>query len=154
MTSLPARFWDRVNRTDTCWQWTGHVTANGYGKMSLGGRVQYVHRLAYEDAHGPIAAGLVIDHKCHVKRCVRLEHLHAVTNSQNMQNRAGAAANSRSGVRGVYWAPTEGKWRVQIRAKGRNRSGGYFIDLEEAAVAAGQLRASLMENSLRDPQSA
>ena len=148
MTSLPAHFWDRVEKTDTCWLWTGVPTANGYGKTSWNGRIQYAHRLAWFLTHGPLDVNLVVDHKCHVKRCVNPDHLQVVTQSQNMQNRSGPQVNSRSGVRGVHRQGD--RWRVQIRANGRNHSGGMYDDLEAAAVAASKLRASLMSNSIQD----
>lgn len=150
MDSIERRFWSKVDKTSGCWLWTAGVTSRGYGKMSMGGRQQYAHRLAWYFTHGLLDANLVVDHKCHNTLCVNPDHLQLVTTSQNMQNRAGAAANSKSGVRGVHWHPQANKWRVQIRAGGRNHSGGMFTDLDAAAAAASALRASLMSNSLRD----
>ena len=43
-----------------------------------------VHRRIYKEGHGEIPTGLVIAHKCHVKCCVNLEHLTAVSQSANM----------------------------------------------------------------------
>lgn len=149
--ALLERFWAKVDKTPTCWLWTASRAKNGYGKMTtVGSSKAYAHRLSYSIAYGPIPAGMVIDHRCHNKLCVNPEHLQAVTTSQNMQNRSGAATNSRSGVRGVHLEPLTGKWRVQIRARGRNHCGGYYHDLDEAAAAAAELRARLMENSLMD----
>jgi hypothetical protein len=138
-------FWSLVDKSGECWNWLGGKT-RGYG---LFGRSRaFAHRLSYEATHGPIPTGLLIDHKCHNRSCVNPDHLQLATYSENGQNRAGAQANSQSGVRGVY--PAYGKWRVQIRAGGRNHSGGVFTDLAEATAAASRLRASLMPNSLRD----
>lgn len=145
-------FWSRVDKSGDCWIWRGAPTKNGYGKITRAGRTQYAHRVAYAATHGPIPEGGLIDHRCHVKLCVRPAHLQAVDNSGNMQNRQGAQKNSRSGIRGVYWQ--QGKWRVQIRAGGRNHSGGVYTDLDEARAAASRLRASLMPNSLRDLEAA
>lgn len=77
------RFWGRVNKTDDCWLWTGAVNSAGYGQIRQGGRIHYVHRLSYEDAHGPIPDGFQIDHLCRVRNCLRPEHLEAVTPGEN-----------------------------------------------------------------------
>ena len=39
-----------------CIVWTGHRSNMGYGVMSVANRKQYVHRLSYEVAIGPLAA--------------------------------------------------------------------------------------------------
>jgi hypothetical protein len=144
-------FMENVDRTESapgCWLWTAAKSRNGYGLYSIGGGRVYAHRYSYQLSGHTIPAGMMVDHKCHTKACVRPDHLQVVTASENMQNRQGPQANSKSGVRGVY--ASGDKWRVLIRAGGRNHSGGVFFDLDEAAAAASRLRASLMTNSLAD----
>ena len=53
----------------------------GHGRREQAAR----HRLAYEDAFGPIPEGLTIDHTCKVKRCVNPDHLEAVTQAENVR---------------------------------------------------------------------
>lgn len=43
---LERRFWNRVNRTDQCWLWTG-TTGNGYGRIIVGRRQVQVHHVAW-----------------------------------------------------------------------------------------------------------
>ena len=45
--------------------------------------VQLAHRVAWEDARGPIPDGLTIDHLCRVRNCVNVEHLELVTIAEN-----------------------------------------------------------------------
>ena len=141
------RFWARVDRSagaDGCWVWLGRATARGYGQFMVDGSREYAHRLSFAWATGnPAPVGAHVDHKCHNKLCVNPRHLHAVSVSENAQNRKGPQVNSRSGVRGVY--AQDGRWRVQIRANGRNVSGGMY---DEAAAVA--LRNRLMDNNLTD----
>jgi hypothetical protein len=42
------------------------------------------HRWAYESEVGPIPIGLTLDHLCKVRRCVRPDHLEAVTLQENL----------------------------------------------------------------------
>ena len=60
------RFWPKVNKTDTCWLWTGSLSNTGYGQFQINRKLVLAHRFAYELVHGPIAPGLVIDHLCRI----------------------------------------------------------------------------------------
>lgn len=80
----PALFWSRVNKTETCWHWTGATFHNGYGRVKFRGRDTVAHRITYELEHGPIPAGLTLDHLCRVRPCVRPDHMEAVTLGVNV----------------------------------------------------------------------
>jgi hypothetical protein len=81
--SVEDRLWGRVDKTETCWLWTGHTAGEGYGVISVDGRDAYVHRLVHEWLVGPIPEGYEVDHLCRVRLCVRPEHLEAVTQQEN-----------------------------------------------------------------------
>lgn len=66
-----------------CWLWTGGLAANGYGRLSVDGRLTYAHRAAYEIHVGPIPDDLTIDHLCMVRRCINPDHLEPVTRAEN-----------------------------------------------------------------------
>jgi len=81
------KFWARVEKTETCWLWTGRLNKPGdlgYGSLVVGGKVVYVHRFSYELHRQPLQDGQVIDHLCRVRRCVNPDHLEAVTQSENV----------------------------------------------------------------------
>ncbi|MFB7618507.1 HNH endonuclease signature motif containing protein [Kitasatospora sp. NPDC056181] len=79
-----------------CRLWTGAVTTSGYGKFKAEGKTVRAHRFAYQQAHGAIPGGLVIDHLCRVPLCVNAAHLEAVTNRENTLRGTGtSAANAR-----------------------------------------------------------
>lgn len=67
-----------------CWTWTGALNSRGYGCVGVNGKSQLSHRVAYTRRHGPIPAGLQIDHLCGNKRCCNPDHLEAVTARTNM----------------------------------------------------------------------
>lgn len=144
---LAARLQSRSVEAGACLLWTGSVTADGYGQMGVARKVLKTHRVAYELAYGPLPKGSLVDHTCHVRRCMRPEHLRAVTNKQNGENRRGAAAHSQSGVRGVHWEARRQKWHVRARHNGRDHHGGYFTSIEEAEAAAIALRNSLFTHN-------
>jgi hypothetical protein len=78
---LEDRLWEKVEKTESCWNWTGAISNNGYGKIGTGGRDgmdEYVHRITYRWAKGPIPEGMEIDHLCRNRRCCNPDHLEAV----------------------------------------------------------------------------
>lgn len=79
-----SRFWAKVNKTDTCWLWTGSIDASGYGRFRCDGRWIGAHRYLRGDA----PAGMQWDHLCRVRHCVRPDHLEPVTPRENTQRGA------------------------------------------------------------------
>lgn len=77
------RFWERVEKTETCWLWTG-ATNGGYGQLKVNRTIALAHRISYELHVGPIPAGLVIDHLCRVTSCVNPAHLEPVPQRINV----------------------------------------------------------------------
>lgn len=84
------RFHDKyqVDPESGCWEWTAHRSPEGYGTIGWtrepGDTVSvYAHRLSYEMHHGPIPAGLVVDHMCNNRGCVNPDHLQAITHRAN-----------------------------------------------------------------------
>jgi hypothetical protein len=76
-------FWTRVNKTHSCWLWTG-ATRSGYGQFYTNRKLIGAHRWAYQESVGPIAKGLHIDHLCRTPLCVNPAHLEPVTNRENL----------------------------------------------------------------------
>lgn len=119
-TTPEQRFWERVNKTETCWLWTGH-TRGGYGRMMIGGQKNYtVHRYSWELHNGPIDEGSDVLHTCDVRNCVYPGHLYLGTDVENSQDRVDRD-RSKQGISilpcprcgaefnednfGVYWRP-------------------------------------------------
>lgn len=94
--SPEVRFWLRVTKSDGCWLWD-RADRNGYGRFEIDGVETYAHRVSFELHHGPIPAGMTVDHLCHGwdascvglastcehRRCVRPDHLEAVSQGDN-----------------------------------------------------------------------
>ena len=80
--SKPTVFWSKVNKTDSCWLWTGRTDKWGYGML----RHTRVHRYSYELAYGEFESHLFVLHHCDNPRCVRPDHLFLGTQLDNMRD--------------------------------------------------------------------
>lgn len=117
----------------SCWNWTGALNENGYGKIGMPGiSPVYAHRLMYELCVGPIPKGLEIDHLCFNRRCVNPGHLEAVTRLQNVR-RAVKTVCKRGHNRGTGRCMECQRAHEQARTiRRRKTNAGKFATLAEA----------------------
>jgi len=146
------RFWDKVNKTDSCWEWTAGTNPAGYGRFRFNERVMMSHRVSYELIIGPIPDGLLLDHMCHNKVCVNPEHLRPVTSKQNGEHRIDLGSSS--GFRGVHWHKRIQKWQASVRHNDKLHHVGYFTDLAEANSAVVAKRNDLYTHNDLDRRAA
>lgn len=129
-TPIEERFWEKVERTEGCWLWTGTVNRKGYGSFWNGeyrvglptGRPVMVgaHLWAYEHFVGP-RDDLSVLHRCDVPACVNYERcLFLGTKGDNNRDRA-AKGRSALGERHPKAILTEAQ-AVEILT--RYRAGG------------------------------
>jgi HNH endonuclease len=85
---LLERFWERINKTDTCWLWMGNRITHGYGAIRHNGKSLLAHRLSYELHYGVIPGGLYCLHHCDTPACVRPDHLFLGTAQDNARDMA------------------------------------------------------------------
>lgn len=83
---IEERFWPKVEKTETCWNWTASCTGFGHGQISYNGRPRGAHIVSYELVYGAIPSGLCVLHRCDNPRCVRPEHLFLGTRGDNVRD--------------------------------------------------------------------
>lgn len=146
--SLEERMEWRTERTESCWNWTGTRSSEGYGRIRYRKEL-YAHRVAWELANGEIPTGKVIDHLCRNRACVNPDHLQLVSQKENTEN-IGVPKNNTSGVRGVSLVKATGKYEARVMHNYKTYSAGYHDTIEEAARAVIDLRSRLHTNNLSD----
>lgn len=117
ITEVGPEYWSKVERTSSCWLWTGALSPNGYGKFTVDGRTVYAHIVAYVLAYGPVGEGLQIDHVrergCTNRHCVNPAHLEAVTQRTNiLRGTCPPAVNARKThcMHGHEFTPGNTRW--------------------------------------------
>jgi len=75
-------FWKKVDKTESCWLWTGGC-CNGYGLFGIEGKIYRSHRVSWLLAGNSIPDGHVIRHKCRSRNCCNPEHLETGTRAEN-----------------------------------------------------------------------
>lgn len=96
---LETRFWSFVQKTNSCWLWTGHLNDRQYGMLRIKGRYTRAHRVSIYIHTGQWPV-LPVLHSCDIPRCVNPAHLREDTlqaNVMDMVTRNRNAKGSRQG---------------------------------------------------------
>lgn len=111
------------------------LTDNGYGYRAgiVFNQHFAAHRVIWAMVYGawPIAE---VDHINCIRSDNRLANLRAATPSQNRCNRP-VGHRSSTGVKGVSWDRSRGKWVAFICLNGKRRNLGRFVEIADAANA-------------------
>lgn len=75
-----------IKTENNCWEWTGSLWSNGYGRLRYDNKHQRAHRVSYLLHKGLIPDGLLVCHTCDNPKCINPKHLFLGTNKDNMDD--------------------------------------------------------------------
>lgn len=116
----------------------GCDNGNGYLRITVAGKSEYAHRLAWMYVHG-YWPSQTVDHINGNPSDNRIANLRAATYGENMQNIRRATKKSTSNSLGVSWHKKAGKWQAHISVGRQHKYLGLFekkTDAEQAYIAA------------------
>lgn len=122
-----------------CIAWTGYLDEGGYARLTVDGAKVYAHRWVWERTNGPVPRDIDVDHICHNRACVKIEHLRLASKQQNSSNRSGSL--NALGLRNVYKLPS-GSYRVVVGSP-PHRLTKTCSTIEEATETASLYRRKL-----------
>lgn len=88
------KFWAKVKKSDSCWEWIAALNEKGYGVFGVGKQTDKAHRIAWRLLIGEIPKRLFVCHKCDNPKCVRPNHLFLGTNHDNVKDMIAKGRNS------------------------------------------------------------
>ncbi len=111
-----------------CILWTGPVNVvSGYGVTATHVPL-YAHRVAWEQAHGPIPEGMQVDHLCRVRTCINVEHMqlldpstHGTKSNADRWTILGDSVKCRHGHIGERAMTRRGTWYCRACNRERQR---------------------------------
>lgn len=83
----------------SCLEWQGSRTAQGYGRITVGSKLNgtrkliAAHRASWQEFRGPIPEGLCVLHRCDNPSCCNPAHLFLGTNLDNVNDRTAKGRN-------------------------------------------------------------
>jgi hypothetical protein len=111
----------------------GHNAKNGYCYIMIDGKSYRSHRLVWLYVYGNFPKHQ-IDHINRNKLDNRLENLREASKEINARNK-GLRKTNKSGVTGVYWSKTCGKWIAKISALEKSYTIGRYDNFYDAVKA-------------------
>jgi len=75
-----------INTLTGCHEWAAGRSQAGYGVKSINNKQHFVHRVKWEETHGPIPDGMCVLHRCDNPPRCNVEHLFLGTKGDNARD--------------------------------------------------------------------
>lgn len=99
--ALWLRLEEQATIVGDCWQWTGSVDVDGYGRLTIkrnGKRTDVrAHRASFETYVGAIPEGMVVRHSCDNPGCINPLHLEVGSHADNAADKVARGRVARLG---------------------------------------------------------
>jgi hypothetical protein len=115
---------------------------SGYVAIRIDGRKFQAHRLAWFYVNGKWPKDQ-IDHANGVRHDNRIVNLREATQAENSQNEHAIRRNNTSGVPGVFWVKSTGRWLVRLVLDEKRTYVGVFKRKADAVEAKKKAKARL-----------
>lgn len=87
MDKIKQRFYQYCDKKENgCWEWSGALTVNGYGKFWMDGKTTSAHRVSFELHKHAIPSSEMVLHTCDNPKCVNPDHLTVGTHRDNVRH--------------------------------------------------------------------
>lgn len=116
----------------------GYIAEDGYIRVNIKKKNYMAHNLiwAYMTGKWPV---LEVDHSDNCGSNNKWSNLRAATRSQQLLNTRVRRDNA-LGIKNVHLHKPSGKYQVKMRIQGKDKSFGYYSDLELADLVATEAR--------------
>lgn len=102
----PLNFWSKVWKTTNCWLWLGGCNDEGYGYVTVDGKMIGAHRYSLI-LSGIDPTGLDVLHNCDNPKCVRPDHLFLGNDKINYEDARSKGRHSHGEKHGCAVLTTE-----------------------------------------------
>jgi hypothetical protein len=139
------RFYSKVEKTSSCWNWTHSKNKFGHGMFSFQGKTIGAHRFSFDLHKGSLPHNLFVCHSCDNPSCVNPSHLWLGTAKDNAQDMIKKGRHNNGGG----WP--KGKSKSSFTKKQIQTPFGIFESKKKAAEFIGIASPSLSSRMKYNP---